>query len=102
MTLFDYAESKRLMEAGITKAASYPADDWVSRAREVAVYLAKQHGEVTINDVYRVLPRPEGINPNASGSVMRCKELRMIGVRQSDKVSLHCGIVRVYAPASYE
>lgn len=97
--LFDYAEGLRLRDLGLSQVSSYPNDSWIESARKIAIFLANKYGEVTINDVYKILPRPENMHPNASGPVMRCKELRQIGFRQSEKTTRRCGTVRVYAPA---
>ena len=52
-------------------------------ARELAGRLAKQHGQVSIDDVVNVLGMPPG-HPNACGSVFRGKGWTYIG-RTSDK-----------------
>ena len=96
--IFDYAASKELAKIGMEKArySTLCSDDWVKKARSIAIGLATKNGEVTINDVYKICPRPKDVHPNASGSVLKCQELIQIGTTQSDKISRRTGIIRIY------
>lgn len=72
-------------------------EPWTSKARSVALMLASKNGEVNINDVLRICPRPNHININATGSVMRDKRLKLIGYTTSLKRSSHARKIGVYS-----
>ena len=97
--LFDIRQAEVLRNIGLAKVSSYPNDEWVTQARGLAIHLATKNGEVTINDVLKILPKPESVHPNACGAVMRCKELVFIGQRKSDKVSSRARRIGIYRRA---
>jgi hypothetical protein len=99
---FDYLEGQRRKFQGMERAASYPFDEPVHRARLIAIMLAKQHGSVTADDVYDYLAERlpdvlDGIQPKAWGSVTRHPRLRATGqYRQSNRISRHTGVQAVW------
>jgi len=97
LPLFNSAESRRLKERGQDIIESYPNDRWVTQARSVAEMLAVRNGEVTIDEVLKHCPRPADVHPNACGSIFRGKKWRQVGVKQSEQVSRHAGIIRIWA-----
>lgn len=97
LPLFNAAEAARLRDLGLAKVSSFPNDTWVQRARAIAIMFAAKNGEVTINDVLKMLPRPESVHPNACGAVMKCKELVLTSYTKSDKVSSHARRIGVYS-----
>lgn len=96
LPLYSWAESKKLRDRGIEAVSSFPNDLWVAKARSIAEMLAAKSGNVTINDVLKICPRPEGVHPNAVGSVMRSKHLRLVSFTQSDKTSAHARRIGIY------
>lgn len=96
LPLFNAAASRKLKERGLDIAESFPADYWVQRARAVAELLAAKNGSVTSDDVLRVCPRPADVPPNATGSLFRGKKWKCIGTQQSEQVSRHAGIIRIW------
>jgi hypothetical protein len=100
--LFDYAESQRLRDIGIEKVTSYPNDEYVMRARAFAVSYARKYGKVTSDDVQREMPIPSGIHPNATGGIFKTKDLMVIGMTQTHRISGRARRILVYAPAQVE
>lgn len=95
-TLFDAAQSRLLRDKGIEQAGSWPANEWVSKARAFAVSYARVHGTVDMDVVSRHCPRPADISPAASGAVFKTKELVVCGTKNSDKVSSHARRICIY------
>lgn len=94
--LFDAARSRALRDQGIEQAGSWPASEWVAKARSFAISWARMHGSVSIDDVNRHCPRPESISPNAAGSIFRTSELEAFGTLQSKKITSHARRVCIY------
>lgn len=101
-TLFDYAHAKKLRDIGIEQAGSWPASEWVSKARAFAVSYARAHGSVDADIVNQHVPRPPDISPNSAGSIFRCRELEPYGFKNSSKVSSHARVIRKYRIRSKE
>lgn len=97
LPLFNSAESKRQRDRGIAVAASYPADEWVARARQVAELLAAKNGETDIDSVLAVCPRPKNISHQANGSIFKGGRFVCVGITQSTQVSRHAGLIRRWA-----
>lgn len=95
-TLFDFAKGQQLRDLGIEIVSGFPNDTWITNARRVAVRLAQLNGTVTSDDVQKILPRPSEIHPNATGSVFRTKELRLVGFKASEKTSRHAARIGIY------
>jgi len=99
--LFDYARSVERRNKAIKKMEDSPiAGNWIAQAREFAVLYASKHGEVTSDDVLKYCPRPADIPPNATGAVFRTKQLRLVGYRQSSKVTSHARRIGIYEVAA--
>lgn len=63
---------------------------WIEEARQVAVRLARERGEVTIDDVREVLPPPVCVDPRINGVVFRpSKYWRCVGYRKSAREENH-------------
>jgi len=99
MNLFDLALAREKRDIALSAVSSYPADDWVSKARTFAIGYAQEYGEVSADEVNKYCPRPDNIHPNATGAVFRTKELRFIGYKPSKKVTSHARRIAIYAPA---
>lgn len=96
LPLFDRAESKRLKEEGMERAArrDYTTEEWLRKARQVAADIATKNGTVTINDVYRnsdLLPMG-----NTTGSVFKGKAWEFVGMTKSDRTDRHCGTISIW------
>lgn len=88
--LFDAAKSAQLRDFGIEAAANgYGADEWIQKARAVALMIAARNGETDIEAVLKLCPRPDWVSPNATGAVMRTKQLKLIGYKRAEKVTSH-------------
>lgn len=72
-----HKEAIRGRNAALESVGSHN-EPWVSKARSLALLLAAQNAEVTIEDVLRIYPRPSYINQNACGCIMRNKRLKLI------------------------
>lgn len=70
--------------------------DFLARARAVARAIARQRGEVTINDVREVCPPPETVDPRIMGAVLRAPEFEACGYRKSDRRECHGRPVAVF------
>ncbi len=97
MPLFDYAESVRQRDAGITLAAENNAS-LVVRAREMAVSIAREQGTVTADDLMRRwVSQGGGIHDfgNSMGAVFRDKRFEFTGrLVKSARVHAKCNLLR--------
>lgn len=99
-TLFNYAEGKKLQEMGISRAASFPWNEPVARARDIAIMLAKRKGAVCADDVHEYLSERlpdvlEQIQPAAWGAILRSPKLKFSGeIVESKRMARHCGTQR--------
>lgn len=96
-SLFDAAKARELRDLGIEIVSSWPNDEWVKNARRIAVRLAQINGTVSSDDVQRIFPRPDAIHPNATGAIFHCKELKMVGLKSSERIPSHARRIGVYA-----
>ena len=96
MDIFSWAESKRLRDENLLSVASYPADDYVHAAKDLAITLAKRNGEVMSEDVRKIMPIPDGINPSVMGAVMKHKNLVPVGIKNSTHVQGHHRRILIY------
>lgn len=55
--------------------------DWLDKAKQVARDLIRKEGESNTDEVCRIVPVPEGLNPAVRGFVHRGSEFRKIGVK---------------------
>jgi hypothetical protein len=101
-TIFDAAESNRLRDVGMAKAATYPFDEPVNRARNIAIMLAKRNGTVCADHVHEYLAERlpdvlEALTPKSWGSVMKSPKLKYTGrTTESQRLSRHSGIQRLW------
>jgi hypothetical protein len=95
--LFDAAEARRLQAQGIASVSSFPADEWVHKARAWAVDHAHRTGEVTSDDVHQFCPLPPGIHHNAMGAVFSgTQSLVACGMKKSERPSSHARRILIY------
>lgn len=85
----------QLRDEGIVKV-SEGHQEWLSRARFIAVKLANEHGEVTSDEIWRYCPLPNGAHPNLMGAVFRDRRFCAIGFTQSTRPSAHGRTIRIY------
>ncbi len=101
-TLFDHAQAEALKIEGMLAASSWPFDQPIERARQIAIMLAKNNGTVCADDVFQYLQDRlpsvlEKIPPNGWGSVMRHPRLKFTGrITESKRISRHCGSQRLW------
>lgn len=99
---FNFQESERRKFEGMAAASSWPFDQPIHRARNIAIMLAKMNGHVCADDVYKWLEErlPEvlaQIPANGWGSIFNTTKLKFSGkVKQSERVSRHTGIQRLW------
>ena len=102
MNLFDAAESERLKEAGIAAAAE-GREYLLEIARDRARLVARERGEVTMDDVVAALVA-DGFDPaqlgNAAGAVFKGREWVFTGrFVRSARVASHSNLLRVWRKA---
>ena len=97
-TTFDLAKGKQRKEEGIAQA-SLSRSDLLDLARNYAIYIAKQNGEVTSDDVFMAMLRdgldPTGLGP-AAGAVFRTDFIFTGQWKKSQRVSNHASDLRVW------
>ena len=91
----DLFQSQRLRDIGVTSVYNNNSS-WVEEARVVAKQLARQNKQVSIDEVLDFLPRPDEVNPNATGSVFRERCWKKVGYKQSSKPSAHARAIGIY------
>jgi hypothetical protein len=70
--------------------------DFLDHCRSLAVQIAKRQGEVSINDIRKLVAVPFGTHPSVLGAVFRTKQFRKIGLCEASHPEAHARIVRVY------
>ena len=88
-------KGRDLRDAGIA-AVSIGREDWIAKARDMAIWVAKQSGKVTINDVRQLIDLPDDFHHNTWGAVLRGDAFEPIGYCQATHPSAHARVVRVY------
>ncbi len=88
-------KGRDLRDAGIA-AVSIGREDWIAKARDMAIWIAKQSGKVTINDVRQLIELPDDFHHNTWGAVLRGDAFEPIGYCQATHPSAHARVVRVY------
>ena len=72
-------------------------EQWVERARIVAIEIARSTGRVTSDDLRRVFPPPPAMDPRIIGAVFRSKGLwRRIGWEQTKQPQAHARPIAVW------
>ena len=69
---------------------------WINEARAVAKKIGKANGEVTINDLRKVVSLPAGYHVSTWGAVLRGKQFKPIGYTNATHLASHARTVRVY------
>jgi len=88
-------KGRDLRDAGIARV-SIGREDWIAKARDMAIWIAKQSGKVTINDVRQLIDLPDDFHHNTWGAVLRGDAFEPIGYCQATHPSAHARVVRVY------
>lgn len=88
-------KGRDLRDAGIA-AVSIGREDWIAKARDMAIWIAKKSGKVTINDVRQLIDLPDDFHHNTWGAVLRGDAFEPIGYCQATHPSAHARVVRVY------
>lgn len=98
--LWDAAAARAERESALDLVSSPPtAAGWIEECRKYAIWYANHHGEVTSDDVVMRYPRPQDVNPNATGAIFRTKSLKIVGYRSSKRVSSHARRIAIFVPA---
>ena len=88
-------KGRDLQDAGIARV-SIGREDWIAKARSLAVSIARRSGQVTINDVRQFIDLPDDFHPNTWGAVLRGDAFEPVGFCQATHPSAHARVVRVY------
>lgn len=97
-SIFDYLEGTRRRDAGVAQVEANNSD-WVQQARNTALMLAAQNGEVTSDEVQKLCPRPAHIHPNATGSIFKDKRFRFIGHTPTKRIDGHARTIKIWGIA---
>lgn len=96
--LFSLAAARKLRDEGMERSAyGYNAQEWLVRARDMALLLAGREGEVSADKVLQFVPRPPEVSVNATGSIFKDKRFKLVGYKMSSKVSAHARRIAVWA-----
>lgn len=64
--------------------------EWLARARAAAEQVANEgDGRVTINDVRRLCPPPEGVDPRVMGAVFRRSQWKRVAYIDNSRTACH-------------
>ena len=72
----DLFEGRRLRDSAL-EAVEFTAEtreEWVARARAVALEICAEQGQVTSDDVQRRIPVPEAFDPRILGAVFNARQ----------------------------
>lgn len=95
--LFSLAQARQLRDEGMGRAiVSSFTKNWLENARDVALWMAKEYGFVSCDDVLKAFPRPANVSPNATGSLFKDKRFKLVGYKTSTKTSAHSRRIGVY------
>lgn len=86
------------LQAQGIKRVSSQHQDWLARARAVAVKIARENGEVSSDDIHEALPLPPEANPALMGAVFKNIGLRVVGYQNTRRPQAHGRLIRVYGP----
>lgn len=70
---------------------------FLSRCRALALVIARQYGEVSINEIREILELPPGVSPNVYGAVFKDRRFKAVGFTQANHPGAHARTIRVYA-----
>ena len=88
-------KGRDLRDAGIA-AVSIGREDWIAKARDMAIWIAKESGQVSINDVRQFIDLPDDFHPNTWGAVLRGDAFQPVGFCQATHPSAHARVIRIY------
>lgn len=88
-------KGRALRDAGIARV-SIGREDWIAKARSLAISIAKRSGQVTINDVRQFIDLPDDFHPNTWGAVLRGDTFQPVGYSQATHPSAHARVIRIY------
>ncbi len=71
--------------------------DFLSQCRAEAERIAKENGQVSINDIRQAIPLPAHLHPSVLGAVFRSKKFRPVGFTEASHAAAHARVVRVYS-----
>jgi hypothetical protein len=84
-----------LRDAGVAQVSS-GREDWLEKVRAFAVNHARNHGQVTINDIRAIITLPEGYPSNIWGAIFRSPVFVPVGFCQATHPDAHARAVRIY------
>jgi hypothetical protein len=70
--------------------------DFLEHCRTIAADIARQRGQVSINEVRKAINIPEGVHPSVLGAVFKSKKFIAIGYTEATHKAAHARVVRVY------
>jgi hypothetical protein len=70
--------------------------DFLEHCRTIAADIAKERGEVSINEVRAAINLPAEVHPSVLGAVFKSKKFTAIGYTEAAHKAAHARIVRVY------
>jgi hypothetical protein len=91
----DLAKGRALRDAQLALFSARDAA-FLQRCRALAVVVAKQEGEVSINDIRGMLEPPAGVSPNVYGAVFKDSRFQAVGYTQAVHPEAHARAVRTY------
>lgn len=68
--------------------------DWLAGARHIAVRIAERNSFVTADDIHKVFPIPEGVDPRVMGAVFMIPELVADGYVPTTRPEAHYRPIR--------
>lgn len=71
--------------------------EFLNHCRSLAIQIARREGEVSINDIRKLIQVPAGVHPSVLGAVFRTKQFRKVGLCEASHPEAHARIVRVYS-----
>lgn len=89
----DLAEGRRRRDVALNDLTTKRAL-WLTMARGAARSVAKARGWACSDDVHRICPVPEGMNPKIMGAVFRGPEWEPDGVVQTTRPVAHARPIR--------
>lgn len=69
---------------------------FLARCRAYAATVARDRGQVCINDVREAIEVPPGMHPSVLGAVFRTRLFTAIGFTEATHPAAHARVVRVY------
>ena len=73
---------------------------WIHVARGAAHQAIERFGEVSADDIHRIRPVPEGIDPRVMGAVLNRRRFRFIRYQPSRRPECHARPIAVWGAKS--